>query len=634
MNIKDIAALAGVSAATVSKVLNRKDSDISEATREKVLKIVQEYQYVPYSRVRRNLMERNYTIGVVISEEYSIDSEFVYAIEKVASTLGYSVLFHRMNSEKSYMRRLENKNLDGLVIIGREEMASSVLDEVSLSSVPCICAGCNMSSRGIESFDTPQEEAAYKAASYLAARGHINIGCIAPETDSVARGLQRALYENRIEYDSSNIFSEDILKEEGRNDLREWLSQRYTAVIVSDTDGLLSLTQMLGEKGIMIPDDISVISLTDSRYLSMLTPRITSVCSYTDRFAEKIIGKIVSLIENKKFSEPEITIDITERGSVKNPDNSVGQKLVVVGSMNQDITITVPHVPTGGETLVTGNVTFIPGGKGANQAVGAAKLGARVYLIGCIGNDSVGKELYTGLLYHRIKMEGVRMEKTVPTGKAYIAVPESNGGESTIIIYQGANNYLDCEQIMLHRNLFDDAKFCLLSLEIPLETAKYVVSTCKEKGVSVIIKPSGVDHIDDELLEGVTYFVPNRKELSLLVPGDETLEEKAEYLMSKGVENVIVTLGRRGCYLRNENSSQYYGPAEFESVDSTGGADGFISALAVYLSEGMPLSKAIGFATYSGGITVTKQGVQPALPDREQLDMYRDDILQKFGSEN
>ena len=140
------------------------------------------------------------------------------------------------------------------------------------------------------------------------------------------------------------------------------------------------------------------------------------------------------------------------------------------------------------------------------------------------------------------------------------------------------------------------------------------------------MKPSNVESVKDELLEQTAYIVPNENELHMIVPGPQTLEEKAQWLLDKGVRHVIVTLGERGCYLRDDEHSLYFPGTGFEAVDTTGGADSFISALAVYLSEGRPLLAAIRFAIYASGISVTRYGVQPALPDRRAVDVYEDEI--------
>ena len=163
-------------------------------------------------------------------------------------------------------------------------------------------------------------------------------------------------------------------------------------------------------------------------------------------------------------------------------------------------------------------------------------------------------------------------------------------------------------------------------MEIPDEIVEYTIRICRRTGTKVILKPSATEQMKEELYADVEYFIPNENELHLLVPGSMEIEEKARLLREKGVENVIVTLGARGCYLVNGELSMYFGGSGFEAVDTTGGADSFISALAVCLSEGKPLVQAVRFAIYASGITVTRYGVQPALPDRRAVDVYEDEI--------
>ena len=158
----------------------------------------------------------------------------------------------------------------------------------------------------------------------------------------------------------------------------------------------------------------------------------------------------------------------------------------------------------------------------------------------------------------------------------------------------------------------------------------YTIRFCKRNHTKIILKPSPTSDIKEELLAEITYFVPNEKELHALVPGEESLEEKAEILRRKGIENVIVTLGARGCYLKNDEVSAYFEGTGFEAVDTTGGADSFISAMVVYLSEGRDLLHAIEFAIYASGLSVTRPGVQPALPERRAVDIYEEEIHAKY----
>lgn len=292
--------------------------------------------------------------------------------------------------------------------------------------------------------------------------------------------------------------------------------------------------------------------------------------------------------------------------------------------MNMDVTLEASRIPVKGETQIAEKLYVFPGGKGANQAVGAGKLGGQVYMIGCLGNDMDGRELYTSLVENHVHMDGVLFDTVLPSGKAYINVDQ--GGESTIVVYQGANRSLNQSQIQKCRYLFESAAYCLLSMEIPDEIVEYTIRTCRRTGTEVILKPSATEQVKEELYADVSYFIPNENELHLLVPGDMSIEEKAELLRKKGVKNVIVTLGARGCYLANGQVSMYFEGSGFEAVDTTGGADSFISALAVCLSEGKPLVQAVRFAIYASGITVTRYGVQPALPDRRAVDVYEDEI--------
>lgn len=633
MNIKDIAKLAGVSTSTVSKVLNKKDRDISESTRERVLKIVQEYQYVPYSKIRKNTYIRSYHLGILIADVYFEYKELIYKIGKEASKKGYSIGINYLKENWKQIKLLDGKDIDGIIVIGNAEKYKEIIFEIQVKQIPCITVEFSKQ-KGIHvpKVICDEETIVYEAVSYLIEKGHTAIGCIISENPMIDKGYQRALYEHKIDFDDTNIFREDIITEEGQLRLSKWVELKNTAILCSDEEKVICLYKILSEKGMLVPDDISVISLKDYKYFELLEPSVTAIGSGGKKIEEYIVSFMLDHIKNPSSDLKDIYIptEIKERKSVKFPNKWQGQKIVVVGSLNLDISVSVPHIPVGGEALIATGTTLIPGGKGANQAIGAAKLGSKVYMIGCVGNDSDGKELYGNLLKYKVRTDGIEYENTFSTGKAYVNIPANDDGDSTIIVYPGANRALSQRQIKKYDYLLDGAKYCLLSLEIPIETANYTVSVCKKKNVKVILKPSGVEKISEDLLRKVSYFVPNKKELNLLVPGDETVEEKAEKLCNMGVENVIVTLGKDGCYLKNIEYSRHFEAADFESVDTTGGADAFISALAVYLSENVPLIRAIGFATYSAGITVTRQGVQPAMPDRIALEMYQDVITDKF----
>lgn len=192
-----------------------------------------------------------------------------------------------------------------------------------------------------------------------------------------------------------------------------------------------------------------------------------------------------------------------------------------------------------------------------------------------------------------------------------------------------ADTNLCIKHLKKYEYIFEKAKYCLISTEIPESIIEYTVGYCEENEIKIILKPTS--KVKDEILNKIDYFVPNKKELFTLVPEGTTIEEKAEILRNKGIQNVIVTLGEEGCYLKNDEYSLFFEGTGFEAVDTTGGADSFISALAVYLSEGHKLIESIDFAIYASGISVTRYGVQPALPDRKSVDIYEGEIHKKYN---
>ncbi len=642
MNIKDIAALSGVSVSTVSKVINRKDSDISAATRAKVLEIVRETQYVPYSKIRKNIYGKSRLIGVLILDDKLEYQEILKILGKESGKKGYSLILDSLvdsqRKEEDHIKILEEKYIDGLLLIGNSENHKRMLHQIRLEDFPCVEIGRAYSETkldGIVAWDERQD--AIDGINYLMEKGHVNIGCIVRKNSEMYQGCKEILERYDNSYDKIKIFTGNVQKEETKEELKKWLSMSYTAIFCEEPESVIYISQIFKERGIRIPEDISIMCGKDSKYFTLLDNGITAIKSKEEELARKAIEKIVEAIEIEEEyhkEKNEIAIEIVERGSVIEPiRGKQSQKLVVVGSMNMDTMVSVTHIPTEGETMIATGTILLPGGKGANQAVGAGKLGGKVYMIGCLGNDSDGKEIYNSLVQNKVKTEGVFFDRTLSTGKAYINVSGNHNGESTIVIYQGANQNLKREHIKKCNYIFKKAKFCLISMEIPKDTAVYTISYCKRMGIDIILKPSGAEKIGREILDGIEYFIPNQKELEVLIPGEKSMEERADLLWDMGVKNVIVTLGEKGCYLKNERCNQFFPAADFVPVDTTGGADAFISALAVYLSEGASLIKAIGFATYCAGICVTRQGVQPAMPERAAIDIYRDDVYRLFSNE-
>jgi ribokinase len=472
------------------------------------------------------------------------------------------------------------------------------------------------------------------ATSHLIKNGHNNIGlllCNSLNSDKISEGYIRALYDSDILFDSNKVFRGQDILEAGKIGSHQLINMNVTAIVCENEKIACSLYQICSTYGVLIPKDISVICINTSGLSEMLSPRLDTVDLEIENIGKQAVRAMLSIVESKEAPNNiirEIDIRLKVGESVTSPFrkyNNNNKKIVVIGSMNMDININVDKMPTDGETLITNSIALLPGGKGANQAVGAGKLGGLVYAIGCIGNDNDGKTIYNSLVSNSVKADGVKFDSSLPTGKAYINIAKN--GESAIVVYPGANDNLNIHQISKHKDLIIDAEFCLMSLEVSIKTIEFALNLCKKNKVKVMVKPSTMEKINDNFIKDIDYFIPNEKEINRLVEGDLSVIQKANLLFEKGVKNVIVTLGSKGCYLKNKDYSLLFEAAPFEANDTTGAADAFISALAVFMCEGNDLITSIKFALYAAGISITRQGVQTSMPDRMTLEMYRSDIL-------
>ncbi len=296
-------------------------------------------------------------------------------------------------------------------------------------------------------------------------------------------------------------------------------------------------------------------------------------------------------------------------------------KILVVGSLNMDFVIDVKNMPLAGETILGEKVTLVPGGKGANQAYAAGKLGGNVRMIGAVGNDMYGSMLKENLESVGVDTSGIETIKGAPTGNAFITVDEC--GENSIIVIQGTNACLTKEMIDRHMELIDQCDTVIMQLEIPLEIVTYVKNIAKEKGKTVILDPAPAKAgLPDEFFRGFDIVKPNETEIQTLsgrkMETKRKLEEGAKQLLEKGVDTVIITLGGDGALLVTKDASEEFHAKRVNAVDTTAAGDSFTAALAVALGKGMPYSKAIEFGNSVSGIVVTRKGAQTSIPTMEE----------------
>ena len=296
-------------------------------------------------------------------------------------------------------------------------------------------------------------------------------------------------------------------------------------------------------------------------------------------------------------------------------------KIVIVGSINMDVTLNVSRLPHSGETVLASGQSSWPGGKGANQAIGVSRFGADAFMVGRLGNDVYGKQLFERLMREQVNMQGVSFSQDQLSGTAFINV--QSDGQNTIVVNPGANASVTPEYIEHNRSIFEESQYCLVQMEIPLETVEAIVRLCKELNVKVILKPSPAQALSEEILDGLFLLIPNQEEADILAPNG-TPEGQAKAFLNKGVENVIITLADKGCLYAVKNEVTAYPAVDFPSVDATGASDIFISCLAAQLSKGNDMYTAIKLATIAASYSVSKEGVQNAIISPDLLeDLYK-----------
>ncbi len=290
--------------------------------------------------------------------------------------------------------------------------------------------------------------------------------------------------------------------------------------------------------------------------------------------------------------------------------------IVVVGSINMDLVFRVPRFPRAGETLPGTDFRRFPGGKGANQAVGLARLGGDVRLIGALGRDPYGKELKASL-----QEEGVDVSRIIETGETtgLAAITLSEDGENSIITIAGANHQVTPEAVLEARELFREAWGVLLQLEIPLKTVQTAARLGKENGCKVFLDPAPVTELPDSIYKNIDYLLPNSGELEALLPAEKDNKARAEKLLGWGVKNLILKKGEEGSSIFSGEGRVDYPAFAVKVVDTTAAGDAFAAALCYSLQTGYPIEKAIIFANAAGGVAATRLGARSSLPFREDI---------------
>lgn len=288
-------------------------------------------------------------------------------------------------------------------------------------------------------------------------------------------------------------------------------------------------------------------------------------------------------------------------------------KIGVVGSINMDMTVKAERIPLKGETLKGWDLQYIPGGKGANQAVAMAKLGAEVEMFGCVGDDAAGESLVKNLRDTGVETGHIKVVPGVPTGLAMITVGEN---DNTIIVVAGTNDHVGIDYVNEVKDFILECEIVLLQHEIPQETVEYVIALCAENGVKVVLNPGPARPVKQEILEKVTYLTPNEHEAVILFGRDISFEE----MMKRYPEKLVITQGSRGVSTCLKSGEVILVPARKANVvDTTGAGDTLNGAFTVAVTEGKGIADALAFANTAAGLSTEKFGAQGGMPTLEEV---------------
>jgi len=297
------------------------------------------------------------------------------------------------------------------------------------------------------------------------------------------------------------------------------------------------------------------------------------------------------------------------------------QPIIVVGSSNTDMVIKAAKFPLPGETILGGEFFLFPGGKGANQAVAAARLGGNVIFIAKVGNDVFGEQALQQFKREGIITDYVARDPDRPSGVALITVDSK--GENTIAVAQGSNGALSSDDVQKAESEFEKSDIVLTQLETPLQTILHVAELVGKFQKRLILNPAPGMKLPDDLFPSLYLITPNESETEVLtgisVRDNSSIKRAAEKLKEMGVANVIITLGSEGAYLYNDAGGKHIPTRKVKAIDTTAAGDVFNGALAVALSEMKSLEEAVDFANHAAAISVTKMGAQASAPYRKEL---------------
>lgn len=626
MTIKDIAKAANVSAATVSRIINHKDDNISKETRERVLAIIDEYGYVPYAKIRERILSQSRSIGLVIP---TLNSDFYVRfaseIQQFAQEENYSIVLalsgNCVDAGESVLDNFSRNRAAGIIMFSGSDEALLTLKQMHTQGIAAVALDHYARPVQIPQIFLNAAEIARECTQFLLDNNSCQIGlvlrpgCPPDLREAIISGYSVALAAaSRPVQQNFIIYQDDVFVE----NFRSMADAGLDGIVCQSAEIAWSVYAAAGNDDLHIPEDISVISMEDAADSEIRIPALTAASTDVAAMARMAFDCLLGQIQNSslQFSSQKMDCPIKARSSVR-LRRSTKSKILVAGYINTDILLATPDLPQIGKTQVVSHIADYVGGKGANQAYGIGTLGGNVYLLGRLGSDRRGRYIREHLLQAGVKMDGVSYHATLPTGSAYISLYPN--GKSSVLIDPGANATLDTAYIRQNQDLLRDADYCLIQTDIPMECVAELQRLCRLHSVPLILNCSYVISLPQELLQQLYILILKDQDRKKLYPQFETSEACAQWLRAHGVQNVIFTSGISGCFWSGPEGTRQFPHYSYPCIDETGSSDVLTGCLVTLLSENMALPEAIAAAAWAAAYSTTKLGVQCGFPPRSLL---------------
>ncbi len=615
MTIKDIAREANVSVTTVSKIINGKDANISDETKKRVNDIIKKYNYKPFYNYTVNQESTTNMVAVVMpfSNQFS---KMVLELEKNFFNEDYNSSIFTYIDESELNAKLgviNGRKFSGILLFTNDKV--KIKDKIfEKIKIPTVLVRDELIKPNNDSFYKNLEQGFYNLLKEVKQDKHSKIGYVYQNENAEKFQLfSKSAVLNGLDETKCYFYDKD--------NINKFISSGVTVLIAENETCAMECYRYVYKNNLNIPNDISIVSLS-SVGIESFVPKLSYIDFYSERSLERFVDLLVKKIEGYKLDNIDygLSAEVYKDESLCiSKEFSKNNHIVVVGTINMDIIKRVNVLPEKNDEVFIKHLEQLAGGKGANQAVGIAKLGGTVSLIGKVGDDTDGHELYRELSKQNIRLEGVKVDSGYITGKAYISI--SPEGESRMEIFSGANANVTVDYVKDNISCFEEAKYCLVQSEIPVETVNYVLKYSKDMGIKAILRPAIIEKLDEVDVKDLFLLVSNKKEISRLIGEESKIEEQFHCLKKLGIKNSIIVDGNECAYFDGKETVNFK-TIDVDVVDETGTLDGFISTLVVFLSKGNSFLDSIEIALNSYAYSRTVMGVQNAMPTIEQLEKF------------